>query len=66
MKVFVERQNRWINVNVQRGTIIHELLAKLNINPVAVVITANREVVTEEYKIKGDEEIAVHSVVSGG
>ncbi len=66
ISVFIERQNKRLSVNVDKMTTIDELLKKLKVNPVAVVTTVNNEVVTEGYKIKGNEKIEIHSVVSGG
>ncbi len=66
LKVFVEREKKHISLDIKKGATISEVLKKLNLNPVAVVTTVNNEVVTENYKIKGNKKIEIHSVVSGG
>ena len=64
MKVFIEKENKKENIEFEGD--VKELLEKLDINPETVIIISNDQVVTENEKLKGDEEIKILSVVSGG
>ncbi len=66
LRVFVERQKKYVSIEVPKGTTVRVLLEKLKLNPVAVVTTIGNEVVTEDCKIEAEEKINIHSVVSGG
>jgi len=64
MKVFIEKENKKENIEFEGD--VKELLEKLDINTETVIIISNDQVVTENEKLKGDEEIKILSVVSGG
>lgn len=66
MKIFIERQNKWIDVNIKKKAKVIDVLKKLKINPSAVIVVRNNELITEDEIIKNDEKIKVLSVVSGG
>ena len=63
VKVFIERGN--ISKDVEASS-IKEIMNKLNINREVVIIVKNNEVVTEDTKIKDNDEIKFLSVISGG
>ena len=66
LKVFIERENKRVSINVKEGATISDVLRKLKLNPVTVVITMNNEVVTEGRAIQSEGTLKIHSVVSGG
>jgi sulfur carrier protein len=45
---------------------IKELLKRQNINPETVVVLKNGEVISEDERIKDEDELELISVVSGG
>jgi sulfur carrier protein ThiS len=63
IRVYVERNNikKVLNVNS-----IKEAAEKLNINLEEVIVVKNNELVTEDAKIKNNDEIKFLSVISGG
>ena len=63
MKVFIERENKHLELDAKTGL---ELLNKLEINPEEVILIRNNEVMLSEEEINSDDEIKVLSVVSGG
>lgn len=66
-KVYIEREDKSIEVSFDSSKpTIKELLKKLSLNPVAVIVTVNNEVCTEEETISPKDSIKVISVVSGG
>ncbi len=64
MKVFIERANRWKELSFE-GTVA-ELLEKLELNPEAVLVARNNELVTAGEIVFQADEIKILSVVSGG
>ena len=66
IKVFIERENKRKTVDLKNNSSINSLLKELKINPATVITSVNREIVTEDYKIKNKDEIYIHSVISGG
>ena len=63
IKVFIERTDE--KKSVQAKTPI-EALEKLNINPNTVIITRNKEIITEDTKLKKNDYLELLSVISGG
>jgi len=45
---------------------IKELLKKENINPETIVVIKNGEVISEDERVKNEDELELISVVSGG
>ena len=65
IKVFIQRQGKKVDVKIN-GNTAKEILDKLKINPSVVVITRNKEVITEDTKLKDNDYIELLSVISGG
>jgi len=63
MKVYIEKLDQFKEVDAKT---VKELLKKLEINPTTVIVTVNDELVTDEVKIKENDEIKLLSVISGG
>ena len=66
LKVFIERENKRVSLDIKKGATISDVLRKLKLNPVTVVTTMNNEVVTEGFTIQSEGILSIHSVVSGG
>ena len=62
-KIFIERQNKTVNVKALK---MEEVLEKLNINPEEVLTVKNNELVTLDTKITEKDTIKLLSVISGG
>ena len=63
IKVFDERAKKNIIIEAKS---IKEISKKLNINLGEVIIIRNNELVTEDIKLKDQDEIKFLSVISGG
>jgi sulfur carrier protein ThiS len=63
IKVFDERAKKNIIIEAKS---IKEISKKLNINLGEVIIVRNNELVTEDIKLKDQDEIKFLSVISGG
>ena len=64
MKVFIERTKEKKDLRFS-GT-VSSLLKKLKINPVAVIVTRNNEVITSDQLISDNDRVKILSVISGG
>lgn len=64
MKIFVEKQNKELEHKFS-GT-AQELLTSLGINPEAVLVVKNNELVTLDETLSDSDRIKILSVISGG
>ena len=64
VKVYLEREKETIEKEFSGK--IKELLSELNINKETIVVVKNGEVVSEDERCEGDDELKLLSVVSGG
>lgn len=64
--VYLERDEKTVEVSLKNINNIGDLLKHLKINPVTVVVTKNNEVSVEQEKITSKDKIKIISVVSGG
>ncbi len=63
VKVFIERENKNLNVNAKN---VVELLKNLKINKEVVLVVKNGTLVTEDEKLDSKDKIELISVISGG
>jgi len=63
MKVYVEKQDKLLELDAKDGT---ELLEKLGINPDTVILVKNDEAVLPEEGLSETDDIKILSVISGG
>ncbi len=66
VKVFLERQNKQQKVLLEKEMTVAELMRKLQVNPAEVIAVKNNELVTDEARVKGGDEIKFLAVISGG
>ena len=68
MKVYIEKDDRSLNVKVSKTEKIDgkSLLEKLEINPSSVILVKNNEVVLEDELLTEKDDVKILSVVSGG
>lgn len=64
MNIFIERSNTL--KTVQFSGKVKALIKKLELNTETILITRNKELVTEEDILKNTDEIKILSVISGG
>ena len=63
MKVFIEKENRYVDANAKDG---RQLLELLKINPTTVILVRDDEVILEDEPLESEQEIKILSVISGG
>lgn len=63
VKVFIERENKNVNVKAKNVT---ELLKNLKINKEVVLVVKNGVLVTEDEKLEENDNVGLVSVISGG
>jgi len=67
MNVYVEKENKNININgIDKNFTGKHLLEKLKINPSSVILVKNDEVILEDEILENADKIKILSVVSGG
>ncbi len=63
MKVFLERENKYVDM---QASTVKVLLEKLQLNPTMVLVARNQELVTEDAVLKENDMVKILSVISGG
>lgn len=66
INVFIERENLRKTIELESDKRVIDLLKTLRINPIAVIVSKNGEVVIEEALMEENDKIDIYSVVSGG
>ena len=66
VKVFIDRENKKISLELGNNSTVIDLLKKLNINPITVIVSRKNELILEDEKLSNDDEIKILSVISGG
>ena len=66
VSIFVDRNNLNKTLELDKNSIVSDLLKGLNINPVTVIVSRNNELILEDEKLKNNDEIRILSVISGG
>ncbi|MEK6968019.1 MAG: MoaD/ThiS family protein [Nanoarchaeota archaeon] len=64
MKVHIERQNK--NIEVKFSGSVKDLLEKISVNPEAVLVVRDSELLTLDRDVSDNDEIKLLSVISGG
>ncbi|HLD97675.1 MAG TPA: MoaD/ThiS family protein [Candidatus Nanoarchaeia archaeon] len=64
MNIFIERENSARKLRFS-GTVL-QLLQKLKLNPAAVLVVRNNELVAEDDGLSDKDDIKILSVISGG
>jgi sulfur carrier protein ThiS len=64
VKVRIEKDDR--NLEMEFAGSVEELMKKLSVNPEAVLVVKNGEVVTEDAELDDNDDVEFVSVVSGG
>lgn len=66
MKLFIERENKTQNIELENEISCKEFLKGLNISQEAVILVKNGSVCLEDEILTNDDELKLLSVVSGG
>ena len=66
VRVFFDRENKEKTVEVGANMLVKDLLAKMNINPVTVIVSRGDSIITEDEGLKENDRIKLFSVISGG
>ena len=66
VNIFVDRNNLNKTLELDKNSIVSDLLKSLNINPVTVIVSRNNELILEDEILKNNDEIKILSVISGG
>lgn len=66
VNIFVDRNNLNKTLELDKNSIVSDLLKRLNINPVTVIVSRNNELILEDEKLNNNDEIKILSVISGG
>ena len=66
VNIFVDRNNLNKTLELDKNSIVSDLLKSLNINPVTVIVSRNNELILEDEILKNNDEVKILSVISGG
>lgn len=66
MKVFIEKENKTVEMNLSEKRKIIDILNELNIILDSVILVKNNQIALEDSLISNDDELKILSVVSGG
>ena len=66
INVFIDRENKNVQLELEKKSSISDLLKKLEINPVTVIVSRNSELVVEGEILKDNDDVKILSVISGG
>ncbi|MBI2580317.1 MoaD/ThiS family protein [Candidatus Woesearchaeota archaeon] len=64
MEIFIEREN--IRKQLKFSGKVSRLLHQLKLNPAAVLVAKNNNLVTEQDELSDKDEVKILSVISGG
>jgi len=64
--VYLDRENKNVNLGLDDNSIVADLLKKLDINPVTVIVSRNNELILEDERLNDKDELKILSVISGG
>jgi len=63
---YIERTKEQKNILLPNTATVNDLLAKLSLNPVAVLVVRKGSVLIEDQLLRDKDELKILSVVSGG
>ena len=65
IKVYFEREQTSKKIEFS-GITVDDLLKQLEVNPETVIVTKNKEVVTEDEPLSNNDKLELLNVISGG
>ena len=66
MKIMAEFNDKNYEVTLKSNSSAEELLKKMKINSETVLISKNREILSEKEKLKDKDKIKILKIISGG
>ena len=66
INVFFDRENKEKTIELDINSSVKDLLAKMNVNPVTVIVSRDDSIITEDEKVNDSDKIKLISVISGG
>ena len=66
MEIFLERENKTINIEIKNKKSLIEILKQLNISNDSVILVKNNNICLEDEIVSNKDKIKILSVVSGG
>jgi sulfur carrier protein ThiS len=66
IQVKIQRTNESKIVDISNGSTVYQVLNKIEINFTTVLVTRNKEVITEDTQLKDKDILELLSVISGG
>lgn len=66
VNIFIDRENKNKKLELEKNSIVSDLLKKLNINPVTVIVSRDNELILDDTGLNDNDEIKILSVISGG
>jgi sulfur carrier protein ThiS len=66
INVFFDREKKEKTIEVGENSLIRDLLAKMNVNPVTVIVSRDGNIIMEDDEINDKDKINLISVISGG
>ncbi|MBI2657537.1 MoaD/ThiS family protein [Candidatus Woesearchaeota archaeon] len=66
VSVFIDRENKNAELELDGNSKVSDLLDKLSINPVTVIVSRGNELILDDEKLKNNDDIKILSVISGG
>ena len=66
IRVYIERQNIDMEVDVQKGSKVIDLLKALKIDTTTVLVARDESLITEDELLSDNDNLKLLSVISGG
>ena len=64
--VFFDKENKEKIIELDVNSSVKDLLAKMDVNPVTVIVSRDDNIITEDEKVNDSDKIKLISVISGG
>lgn len=66
MEIFLEKDNKTVNLKINEPKLLKNILNELNITLESVILIKNDEICLEDELVSNEDKIKLLSVVSGG
>lgn len=66
MEIFIEKNNKTINLELNEPKKLIEILNKLKITKESIILVKNNEIALEDTLVEDKDKLKILSVVSGG
>jgi thiamine biosynthesis protein ThiS len=61
--IYLEKENKTLTTKTLQ---VKDILKELNINPTTIIITRNKELITDDTQLSSGDKIEILPVISGG